>query len=359
MVGFFVEFIVLLIGLTIHFNSKKQLRILPSTGLLLLLSITIGLLAVPVFNGELMQHRLHVASQDSESRHQHWKAAFDMMNPGLVNQIFGMGLGSFPRTFFWLNQENSHPATYRIESENGDQYLQLRGGDSLFMGQYVAVKPHQRLKVVMDVRSPDTDSMLIVPICEKSLQYSFRCVSSEIKVSSSLWQHVEKDIDTGDVGGSSPEIAGGWLARPVQLALYAGVGTEKLVAVDNLSLFDENGRNLISNGDFSMGADQWLFSTEKHNPWHVFNIWVQVLFDMGWLGLCSFVCLIGYLYYHLYKSLKKDIYSPILLSSFTGFLVVGYVDSPFDAPRLTFLFFMLVIFAIFGCKRSGRHFRTS
>lgn len=359
LVGFIVEFIVILIGLAIHFKSKGRFRVLQSTGLLLLLSTIMGLFAVPVFYGELMRHRIDVAGQDSESRHQHWKAAFDMMDTGLITQLFGMGLGSFPRTFYWLNQDNSHPATYRIESENGNQYLLLRGGDSLFMGQYVAINPHQHLKLVMDVRSPDADSMLTVPICEKSLQYSFRCVSSGIKVTSSLWQHVERDIDTGDVGGKSYEIAGGWLSRPVQLALYAGVDAEKIVEIDNLSLFDENGRNLISNGDFSAGTDRWYFSTEKHNPWHIFNIWVQVLFDMGWLGLLSFVCLIGYLYYHLYKSLKQDVYSPILLSSFTGFLVIGYVDSPFDAPRLTFLFFMLVIFAIFGCKRSGRHFRTS
>lgn len=132
----------------------------------------------------------------------------------------------------------------------------------------------------------------------------------------------------------------------------------QVIEIDDVSLTatDTPGNHLIVNGDFSVGIDHWYFSTEKHNPWHIFNIWVHVLFDMGWMGLLTFVLLVVYVYYRLVKALKSDVYAPMLMASFTGFLVVGVVDSPFDAPRLSFLFSVLLIFAIFGCKRSARIF---
>ncbi|QPK63662.1 VanZ family protein [Methylomonas sp. LL1] len=357
MIGIAVAFLVLLAGLYFHFSSHRRLKIWQSLASVALLLIAIAMLAVPVFKGDLIKHRISVAEKDSESRHKHWAAAIDMMDGDFVSQAFGMGLGSFPRTFFWSNQENAHPAIYRVAADNGNQFLALQGGDALFIGQYVAMQPHQKLKLSIEVRSPEQNAVLSVPICEKSLQYSFRCVSTEIKVVSAQWQRIVKDIDSGDLGASSSDIANGWPSRPVQLALYAGGDVGKIVEVDNLSLQDAKGNNLISNGDFSAGTDRWYFSTEKHNPWHIFNIWVQVLFDMGWLGLCAFIILILYVYYRLLKSLRHDIHAPILLASFSGFLIIGYVDSPFDAPRLTFLFFMLVAFAIFGCKRPDKSLR--
>lgn len=357
-IGVAVGFLVLLVGIFWHFSRLHQFKVIPLLVVVALSSAIVATLAIPVFKGDLMQQRISVAEKDSQTRHQHLAAAIDMMDSDIVTRLFGMGLGSFPRTFYWSNQEDAHPATYRINSEDSNQYLALQGGDALFMGQYISLAPNQRMKLSMDVRSPEQNATLSVPICEKSLQYSFRCVSVEIDVASTQWQHVEKEIDNADVGAASPDIAGGWLTRPVQLALYAGGNMQKIVEVDNLSLLDAKGKNLIANGDFSAGTDRWYFSTEKHNPWHIFNIWVHVLFDMGWFGLSAFVLLMAYVYYRLLKSLRHDMYAPVLLSSFTGFLIIGYVDSPFDAPRLSFLFFMLVIFAIFGCKRPDKPFRV-
>ncbi len=359
LVGLFIAFLALMAGLYIHFKKAGQRPNLQIGLLLGLPLILMVILAIPVINGDLMQNRIKLAGHDSETRHKHWYAAIDMMDGDILSQAFGMGLGSFPRTFFWSNAENANPATYRIESENGNQYLALRGGDALYMGQYITLQNAPRpFKLRMDVRSSEQNIGLSVPICEKSLQYSFRCVSSTVKVTSTQWQRVENKVDTGAVGTPSSDIASGWLTRPVQLALFAGNEAGKIIEVDNLSLLDANGVNLISNGDFSKGTDRWFFATEKHNPWHIFNIWIQVLFDMGWIGLCVFVFLMVYLYYRLIKSLKEDIYAAILLSSFTGFLIIGYVDSPFDAPRLTFLFFLLVIFAIFSCKRPAKSLRS-
>lgn len=357
-IGIVGGFSVLLVGLYYYFTRQHRLIFGSTLIMVLVLSIPVVMLAVQVFEGDLMKSRVNVVKGDSAFRHKHWAAAIDMMDVDFVTRLFGMGLGSFPRTFYWSNQENAHPATYRIGEENGNRYLALQGGDALFMGQYISIQPNQRLKLTMDVRSPEENAILSVPICEKSLLYSFRCVSTEIIGDSKDWQRVEKEIDSANVGSASQDIAGGWLTRPVQLALFVGDEIGKIIEIDNLSLRNTKGENLIVNGDFSNGTDRWFFSTEKHYQWHIDNIWVHILFDMGWLGFCVFIFLLIYVYCHLFMSLKQDIYASILLSAFTGFLIVGYVESPFDAPRLSFLFFMLICFAVFGCKRPDRNLRV-
>ncbi len=346
-IGVGTGFIVLLIGFGVHFKIYKNLISIRSLLLIGFLVVVTAGISVPVFQGDLMKARFSQAEADSESRHTHWEGAIDAMDSSLLKQLFGMGLGSFPRVFYWSNLENAHPATYKIGIENGNKFLTLQGGDALFMGQYITLLPQQSFKLALDVRSPTKNATLSIPICEKSLQYSFRCVDTGFNSASSQWQHVETTVMSGDVGAYSKDVAAGLFTRPVQLALYAGSNTETIIEVDNISLQDASGHNLIANGDFSAGMDRWFFSTEKHNPWHIFNLWVQVLFDIGWLGLASFVLLVLLIYYRLLKALRHDVYATILLASLTSFLIIGYVDSPFDAPRLAFLFSMLVVFAIF------------
>ena len=71
------------------------------------------------------------------------------------------------------------------------------------------------------------------------------------------------------------------------------------------------------------------------------------MFEQGWFGLVLMMILIIY----TLKELGKGAWSGnaqqlIMLSSLSGFLVIGVTDSLFDAPRLTLLFWMLVFFSL-------------
>ncbi|MDD5274478.1 MAG: VanZ family protein [Methylovulum sp.] len=337
--------IVLIIALLVRYKN----RLAGSWQPYLLATVLIALIpaiAIPVFNGTLIQQRFSVAEQDKNIRTSHWQDAIAMMDNTVSTTLFGMGLGSYPRTFFWLNNENSRPATYKIETETGNQHLQLRAGDSLFIGQYVTTEPQTDYRLIMDLRSAGDRLALSSTLCEKSLQYSFRCSSVDGLTDGQDWTHSEQVINTGEVGAKSADIAFGWLRRPVQLSLYNGNGAGKIIDIDNIRLVGPSGKNLLANGDFSKGTDFWFFSTEKHNPWHIFNLWVHVLFDMGWLGVGAFFLLFAKAIYSCYVKLRQqDSFAAILLAAFSGFMVVGLVDSPFDAPRLTLLFFLLLFLA--------------
>jgi hypothetical protein len=254
-----------------------------------------------------------------------------------------MGLGSFPRTFFWLNNEGIKPASYEIITEKAQSYLRLSGGDALFMGQYITVKAHTPYRLLLNIRSKKPDQKLSISLCEKSLQYSLRCSTTLIS-SNSEWNHEEQFIDTHELGDP---VAMGLLMRPIQLSFYNGNGVGQAIDIDNVELINPEGINILKNGDFSNSTDFWLFSTEKHNPWHIFNLWIQLLFDQGWLGLIVFALLVALAIQRCCRLLPQQaVFSSISLSAFSGFLVVAWVDSPFDAPRLTLLFFLLLFLAL-------------
>ena len=118
---------------------------------------------------------------------------------------------------------------------------------------------------------------------------------------------------------------------------------------------------LIQNADFSQGMDHWFFSADDHTPWRTENLWVQLVFDQGWLGLISFMLLLLYSIIYLCTRLaKQDYYAAITLSALAGFLVLGVIDSPLDQPVIGFLFFMLLFIAFLNEEQNTHaNFRST
>nr|WP_087146975.1 O-antigen ligase family protein [Crenothrix polyspora] len=351
-IGFAIGFVVFMASLA--FQHKDTLKF---NGKLLLPLLIVPVIAIPVFKGQLIQQRFSIFSEDKAIRTHHWLDAMNMMDNSLATYLLGMGIGSYPRTYFWLNTENVVPATYKIEREADNQYLRLRGGDALFMGQYVRVAPKTQYRIQADVRSKVENAELSLSICEKSLIYSFRCTNTVLHIKASpndsAWQHIEQLIDTGAVGATSADIAAGLLTRPVQLALYNANKTGIVIDTDNVKLLDNHGKNRLANGDFSEGTDRWFFATEKHHPWHILNLWVQVLFDQGLLGVVLLVVFLILSLHNSYKKLTCNPFAAIFLSALCAFSVVGWVDSPFDAPRITLLFFLILVFSLANVDSSS------
>ena len=339
--GFCVGFLVLLFTLLIGFRKTPQLT--KQFRIPLLLIITSLLIALPILRGSYIQQRFDAYHQDQNTRSAHWQDAISMRDDDLATSLFGMGLGSFPRTFFWLNNEGIKPASYEIITEKDQSYLRLSGGDALFMGQYIAVNAHTAYRLLLDIRSKNLSLTLSSSLCEKSLLYSLNC-STVLSNSKPEWQRVEQIIDSHNL---AEPVALGLLKRPIQLSFYNDNAVGQAIDIDNVQLLNPEGINIIKNGDFSHNTDLWLFSSQKHYPWHIKNIWVHLLFDQGWLGLSVFILLFSLAIHRCCRLFPQQaIYSSILLSAFSGFLVVAWVDSPFDAPRLTLLFFLLLFLAL-------------
>jgi hypothetical protein len=164
------------------------------------------------------------------------------------------------------------------------------------------------------------------------------------------WHRLSRQFASAEVGKAA------WWARPpVELFLYKP-GSGGVVEVDNLRLVDADGRDLLCNGDFRSGGDCWFFKTHSHLPWHIKNVWVHVLFEMGWLGLIGFVGLSLLAFRRLARAAwGGHRLAWTWLASLAGLLTVGLFDSLLDAPRLaTLLVALLLLGAGYEWRASAR-----
>ena len=315
--------------------SLKGYRLAAFVPPLLAAVLVLGGLLAMLGQGSFMQQRLGKAGGDLDTRLSHWQGALDMMDEGPATALFGMGLGSFPETYMLHAPLDRLPGNFAYPAEAGNTYLRLGDGETLYLGQRVDTQAGTRYALSFDLRGRGAAQVeLIMPLCEKHLLSSRQCVWRKYRVAGDGdWHRVDAVLDSGNIG------RGLWLSHPpVELYLY-NAEAGQLLEVDNLSLRDPAGRELLRNGDFSAAGDNWFFRTDDHLAWHVKNLWVSMLFEQGWLGLLAFnLLLLAVLYRLLRRAWRGDSTAAVALSSLLGFLVLGLFASPFDAPRLSSLF---------------------
>ena len=253
-----------------------------------LLCALLAMLGWGVTQGDAMQRRYASSEHDLAARTGHWIDAVRMMGPSPRAWLAGMGLGRYPRTYFLRSGEGVTPSYLSLHAEHGNPYLALAAGTPLYLEQIVSLRPGQRYHLSLRARSRDVDAQLSVPVCEKWMLYSSRCV----------WQTVW----IGDTGGEwrtfpaasrSRARGASWrdAPRPLKLSLFSEAEGSQ-VDIDDVSLKDDAQRELLRNGDFGRGMDFWFFSSDNHLPWHLENTWLQLAFEQGLPGLAAFGALL-------------------------------------------------------------------
>jgi hypothetical protein len=324
---------VLALGSWRCFKLTRRRLNLVELGILLLLVAGIG--SSVMLQGSDLQ-----ATKDWRTYLNHWNQAVAMMDRNWTTPLFGMGLGRFPETYLYRNLEGVTPTTYRFEQdEEGNTFLRLGSGEPLYLAQRVPVTPQHRYTLYLDLRGSRKATRLDAALCEVQQLDASQCrwAGIEVPAGDTGWRSHELAFDSNTMEAGNRLI---W--RPVELLLYNPVrGT--VVEIDNLRLVDEQGQDLLANGNFSKGADYWFGKTANSLPWRIGNLWVQLLFEQGWLGLLTFLLLLGVLLSRLAAALwRGDAFATALLASATAFLTRGLFDSEFDAPRLTVLLFSIL-----------------
>lgn len=300
--------------------------------LLVAVSLAVGI------GGGVFQQRLARTGEDWQIRWDHWRQATAMMDASLSSQLFGMGLGSFPRVYLERGPSDKQPATFGFVVENGTTFLRLGSGDTIYYAQRASVTAGHHYRLSIDIRS-HKNSRLAVPICEKQMLDSRACLWTEIAVAGDgQWHRYSRDLDNARVGANGP-----LNHPPVELFLY-NMGKGSMLDVDNLQLLNAGGQNLLCNGDFERGGDCWFFKTHSHLPWHIKNVWVHVLFEQGWLGLILFATLTLLALARLAQAAWRGTrLAWAILAALSGMLTVGMFDSLLDAPRLATLLWAFLL----------------
>ena len=318
--------------------GSRQTWVLAVVAMSLALAVTI-----PILGGRFASYRFSQIHDDIAVRIHHWEDALKIRDHDVEATMFGMGMGSYPRTYLRRSAEEIRPGTYQVMAENGEPFLRIGGADGFYIGQEVQILPNSMYRLRMKARIPSAGQGRRVSVCERALLYSFNCVLLEIVGGKdSKWQKLKIDFNSGEIANQK------WFRRrPVFLSL-SNSGRSYLDVTD-LSLRDSAGNELLENGDFSQGMDHWLPTEDYHLPWHISNLFLGIAFDMGLAGLLAFLLLLATAVRRLWSDncLGKSS-TPILLGSLTALLVIGLGDSLFDEPRITLLFYMLVFLSLIG-----------
>lgn len=303
------------------------------------------------------QQRFAKTAEDWQTRVDHWGEVLDMMDGTVGAQLFGMGLGSFPRMYQERGPVDKQPASFGFADEQGNTYFRLGTGETVYYAQRIPFSAGKAYRLEVDLRSRQGDTRMDTPVCEKQLLNSRQCEWFSFDVAGDgQWHRLSHTFSSTKVGAE-----GWWNRPPVELFLYHP-GKGGVVDVDNLRLVDQDGQDVLCNGNFSHGGDCWFFKTHSHLPWHIKNVWVHVLFEQGWVGLLLFQTLTGLALYRLARAgWRGHRLAWTWLASLAGLLTVGMFDSMLDAPRLATL---LVAWSLVGAgfdweSRHTRHRRST
>nr|WP_315240273.1 hypothetical protein [uncultured Albidiferax sp.] len=305
---------------------------------------------VSIFGGgTYMSERFSTTSSDMDNRVTHWTQGWNMLTAPL-DPVLGKGMGRYPASYFLTGAATEHPGDYRLKSEGGNTYLVLGGGKQRYMGWGEILRVSQRIRapqgpisVALRVRTAN-ELGLHLEVCEKHLLYNGGCFvgASGVKSMPGVWQDLRIPL-----GGKN--LAGGDWYAPRMVAFSIATGTPRaLLDVDNIQLLGPDGRQLLDNGDFSEDMQRWFFSSDRnHMPWHMKNVFMNVLFDQGGVGLLLFSAMLLAALWRVSVGTAKDHpLAPGIAGGLVGFVVVGLFDSLVDVPRLAFMFYVVLLLGL-------------
>ena len=314
-------------------------------------------LVVGVFNGgAYMTGRMSAGGRDMEERIAHWERALDMLaTPS--DWVLGKGPGRFPASFYLASTAEASSGDYRIIHQGTNSFLRLSAGSQqaswgtlLRMTQRIAAPGGPPL-VQLDVRT-DKGAQLHFEVCEKHLIYSSTCLAKSVWVepSAGKWHAVQVRAE-----GALPT-RGAWFAPALISFSLSLENSGELADVDNVALIDADGRDLLINGDFSQEMARWFFSSDlNHRPWHIQNMWVNLLFEQGALGLLLFMLLSIVAFWRVSIGRGRDhALAPATGGALAGIAAIGLFDTLLDAPRVAMLcYFVLMLALVIRSRRPG------
>jgi len=311
---------------------------------------------VPSLFGSRMEQRFSTVREDLQHRIEHWQDAIKVMNDDWSTRLLGQGIGRFPERYFWIKQQARDVGGFVFMQEDGNTYLRFAGAHDVRLGQRVALQPEADYTLSLDVRTSAPLLKMHLRICHRHLihptEWNPACASFSKRLESTggTWKRMEFRFNSNDLGSFKR-----YLHAPLVLTIAnrreydLQSRPQTLLDFDNLSLRQPgSGKELMRNGGFEHGIDHWFgYYDFNHLPWHIKNLWVHVYFELGIVGLLAFLMLLSASFRGLLKPLPDNCeqrnFSIAALLAMAGFLAVGTFGTLLDAPRVAFLFYLLLL----------------
>lgn len=310
--------------------------------------------------GSFMMDRLASADRDFGSRVEHWRRGLDLLEDP-TDWLLGKGLGRLPANYaaHGPQGEFSGEVKWREEQEPGqaaNAFVTVRGPHTLkrLGGQYALTQRVVNVskavhRVSLDVRVQHTADVYL-ELCERHLLYDGRCQLAFIRVlpGKNEWQNMVLPLH-------GPTLAGGpWYAPRLSMLSLSVVNAGGAADFDNVGLMGAYPAQPLENGDFARGMAHWFPLAQSYFvPWHIDNLFLELLIERGLVGFLLFAALVAYALWHLvFGRARASALAPYLAASLSGALLVGLVSSLMDVPRVAFLLFLLLLFSLHAAQEA-------
>lgn len=315
----------------------------------LLLVVLAEIVAVMV-GSAFLRERMSDADRDWGGRVRHWEQGIGLLNDP-ADWLLGKGLGRFPANYGKYSSEDEFSGALQwvaADVSSPRPYLQLQGPPSRqeLAGRFRLTQRLGRLSkgrhsVSILVRA-STQTDVQVSLCEKHLLYEADCqrVTIQTAADAERWQSISAPL-AGRELGKTPWYAPRYGELSISVANAGGSIDLGRIQVDGLCA--ECG---LKNADFSDSTSHWFYSGRSYFlPWHIDNVYLEVLIEQGLFGLLLFCMLIcTSLYCLVVLPARFSALSPYVAIALIAASLLGLVSSFMDMPRVALLFWLLLHF---------------
>ncbi|HEX4504469.1 MAG TPA: hypothetical protein VH722_01965 [Alphaproteobacteria bacterium] len=304
-------------------------------------AIYVGIMVIAVMFGlmgtSLVMSSIHRVGATVYHRLQSLDRRLALRDNTVKADLFGMGMGSFPRTVF--SRAPDGQSNFGVYHDGGDAYLSLESGPQFFFGQKVPVRPGLTYTVNLVARAERLPTGVKVMLCEKYLLASQHCAIQVFQLArTDDWESLSAELNTDTMTRNA---VFGPYHRPVDLAL---VSTEKNtpVEISAVRLVAPDGTQLLINGNFDRGTERWYFTDEIHDYWQIMNQYVMTFFERGIFGEFSFIAMMGGAVVGAWRAMRQgDRMGTAVMASLATFVLLCLSESLLHAPRLTTIFYLV------------------
>jgi hypothetical protein len=297
-----------------------------------------------------MWSRMTISGRDGVGRFTHWLHGVALLQSP-ADAAIGLGLGRVPSHYDrrWPREQFSGQAGWEPASGQGGRHLRLSGprtqdhlGGLFGITQRVPMASRYTASLSMQAASAVE---LLVRVCESHLLYDRACQAEFVRIEAGddpqAWRQVRLDLV-----GMPLSVGRAWAPRQAVMTISV-TNAGAVAAIDRVALQDESSRSLLRNGDFDAGLAHWWPTAQFHFlPWHVDNLYLELLVERGIIGLAMFLALVLTAWRagaaHVGPGQAAGPAAWFASASLAGGLCVGLVSSLVDVPRVAWLMMLMM-----------------
>jgi O-antigen ligase len=321
----------------------------PRPGSVLVVAL-IGVEVFLVFGADsFMNKRLQETTRDFGGRLAHWERALGALKSP-ADWLFGIGLGKFPSRPIQRELGVALPGGFEAaEFSDGARGARMSGPDALLNGvspgrffavsQRIDLVPGTMYRFSMRARS-ERGGQMRVRLCASHLLYPSQCSTRILGFEGGGQWHERRVPLSGRLFRADAlwrMIAHGvFLASVLTPGASVEISEMRLEAVEAVEV---DSGNVLFNSRFDEAKGRW-FPQSFHYflPWHVDNLYLELLVETGVMGLLAFLCVVLRVSWRLFRGyLAEEAFSIELLACGAGVLALGLIVSVVDMPRVATL----------------------